>query len=69
MNDTNKNNLLTKNLKKLARLDTELGDVIKDLDNIKLRTREGGFSALLRAIVGQQSVSYTHLTLPTICSV
>ena len=54
MNDTNKNNLLTKNLKKLARLDTELGDVIKDLDNIKLRTREGGFSALLRAIVGQQ---------------
>ena len=54
MNDTNKNNLLTKNLKKLARLDTELGDVIKDLDNIKLRTREGGFSALLRAIIGQQ---------------
>ena len=54
MNDTNKNNLLTKNLKKLARLDTELGDVIKDLDNIKLRTRKGGFSALLRAIVGQQ---------------
>tara|TARA_B110000003_G_scaffold44764_1_gene42426 strand:- start:615 stop:1235 length:621 start_codon:yes stop_codon:yes gene_type:complete len=54
LNDTNKNNLLTKNLKKLARLDTELGDVIKDLDNIKLRTREGGFSALLRAIVGQQ---------------
>lgn len=54
MNDTNKNNLLTKNLKNLARLDTELGDVIKDLDNIKLRTREGGFSALLRAIVGQQ---------------
>ena len=54
MNDTNKNNLLTKNLKKLARLDTELGDVIKSLDNINLRTREGGFSALLRAIVGQQ---------------
>ena len=54
MNDTNKNNLLTKNLKKLTRLDTELGDVIKSLDNINLRTREGGFSALLRAIVGQQ---------------
>jgi DNA-3-methyladenine glycosylase II len=54
LNDTNKNNLLTKNLKKLARLDTELGDVIKSLDNINLRTREGGFSALLRAIVGQQ---------------
>jgi len=50
----NNNKLLIKNLKRLARLDPKLGNVIKNLDNIKLRTREGGFPSLLRAIVGQQ---------------
>ncbi len=38
----------------MAKLDPKLGNVIKNLDNIKLRTREGGFPSLLRAIVGQQ---------------
>jgi DNA-3-methyladenine glycosylase II len=52
--DINNNKLLIKNLKRLARLDPKLGNVIKNLDNIKLRTREGGFPSLLRAIVGQQ---------------
>ena len=54
MIDINNNKLLIKNLKRLARLDPKLGNVIKNLDNIKLRTREGGFPSLLRAIVGQQ---------------
>jgi len=52
--DINNNKILIKNLKRLARLDPKLGNVIKNLDNIKLRTREGGFPSLLRAIVGQQ---------------
>lgn len=54
MTDINNSKLLIKNLKKLARLDPKLGNVIKNLDNIKQRTREGGFPSLLRAIVGQQ---------------
>ena len=54
MIDINNNKLLIKNLKRLAKLDPKLGNVIKNLDNIKLRTREGGFPSLLRAIVGQQ---------------
>lgn len=54
MTDINNSKLFIKNLKKLARLDPKLGNVIKNLDNIKQRTREGGFPSLLRAIVGQQ---------------
>ncbi|MGB0634429.1 MAG: DNA-3-methyladenine glycosylase family protein [Paracoccaceae bacterium] len=54
MTDINNSKLFIKNLKKLARLDPKLGNIIKNLDNIKQRTREGGFPSLLRAIVGQQ---------------
>ena len=48
------NNDLDKNLLSLANIDPKLGTVIEQLETVNLRTRDDGFSALLRAIVGQQ---------------
>tara|TARA_Y100000746_G_scaffold90103_1_gene76453 strand:+ start:865 stop:1482 length:618 start_codon:yes stop_codon:yes gene_type:complete len=48
------NNSLNKDLLSLAKIDPKLGEVIEQLEKITLRTRDDGFSALLRTIVGQQ---------------
>ena len=48
------NNNLNKDLLSLSKIDPKLGAVIEQLGKVKLRTRDDGFSALLRTIVGQQ---------------
>ena len=45
---------MNKNLLSLAKIDPKLGEVIAKLEKVNLRDRDDGFSALLRAIVGQQ---------------
>ena len=43
--------------------------VIFDLDGVLIDSRDMHYDALNRALAKVDAVSYTHLTLPTICSV
>ena len=52
-----------------------VGDIILDADNADVKLQDGGteFGRISRItsdlVIKSMAVSYTHLTLPTICSV